>query len=86
MPGELRLLRVAAVVEAGSLLVLLVNLVTAHWAPVTSGAGPVHGCAYLVTVAATFAATRSARARGWAFVPGAGGLLALREVGRAAGV
>ncbi|WP_243787710.1 DUF3817 domain-containing protein [Saccharopolyspora gloriosae] len=78
MRGDLRPLRTAAYVEAASLLVLLVNLATVHWDAVSSATGPVHGCAYLITIAATFAAAAPARAKLAAFLPAIGGLLALR--------
>ncbi|WP_059009969.1 DUF3817 domain-containing protein [Streptomyces specialis] len=73
------LLRAAAVVEAVSLAVLLGNLLTVHHATVASVAGPVHGSAYLVAIAAAFTGEdmpRAARPR--VFVPGVGGLWALR--------
>ncbi|MGK5530727.1 DUF3817 domain-containing protein [Streptomyces sp. URMC 129] len=73
------LLRAAAVVEALSLAVLLGNLFTAHHPVVSSVVGPVHGSAYLVAVVAVFVGEdvpRAARPR--AFVPGVGGLWALR--------
>lgn len=79
-------LRVAAHVELLSLAVLLVNLATAHLRAVSSLVGPAHGCAYLFVVGATWrlrAADRRTRAVAW--VPGVGGLLALRRLARAAG-
>jgi hypothetical protein len=48
---ELRWLRVASVGEAVSLAVLLVNLATAHLSAVASAVGPLHGFAYLATIA-----------------------------------
>ena len=36
-------LRVAALVEALTLVALLVNLATVHWRPVTALGGPLHG-------------------------------------------
>ena len=74
-----RLLRAAAAVEALSLLVLLVNLATAHVDAIASLMGPIHGCAYLFVIIAAFrlpGLTRAARLR--ALVPGIGGLLVLR--------
>ena len=82
MRGELRLLRAAALVEAASLLVLLGNLATVHWAPVASATGPIHGCAYLLTIAATCTTPTPTRAKLLALIPAVGGLLALRETGR----
>ncbi|WUD74165.1 DUF3817 domain-containing protein [Streptomyces sp. NBC_00510] len=77
----LRPLRAAAAVELLSLAVLLVNLATAHWRPVSSLMGPVHGCAYLLTVLTAVRAEGSTTAvRLLAAVPGVGGLLALRRL------
>ncbi|MGK5682646.1 DUF3817 domain-containing protein [Actinoplanes sp. URMC 104] len=77
----MQLLRVAAGIELISLLVLLGNLATVHAAWVATLLGPLHGCAYLVVVGATLAATRRAGPRLLAVVPGVGGLLALRRLG-----
>ncbi|MGW7253849.1 DUF3817 domain-containing protein [Streptomyces sp. NPDC054834] len=79
MPAHLRPLRIAAHAELVSLVILLGNLATAHLRPVSSLMGPAHGCAYLFVVGATWrlkGANRSVRAA--AFLPGVGGLLALR--------
>ena len=76
----LRLLRIAAIVEVISLAVLLTNLATVHVPEVASLLGPVHGCAYLLVIGATFSLTRSAGARMLAVVPVAGGLLVLRRL------
>lgn len=71
-------LRVAAVVEALSIVVLLVNLVTVHARPVTSVTGPLHGTAYVTVICLAF--TRTAPGSRWrVFLPGIGGLLALRR-------
>ena len=75
-------LRVAARVEFVSLVLLLANLATVHLEPVAGLLGPVHGCAYLVVVGATIAATRRGRPRLLAAVPGVGGLLAERALRR----
>ncbi|GAA3740644.1 hypothetical protein HDA32_002600 [Spinactinospora alkalitolerans] len=83
MPRDLPFLRLASAAEALSLVVLLGNLLTVHWAPVSSIIGPVHGCAYLMVVAATWlvpGASVGARIRAW--VPGVGGLLATRALVR----
>lgn len=69
-------LRIAAAAEAGTLVVLLANLATVHVDAVSSLFGPLHGTAYLVTIALTW---RTA-ARWVAVIPGVGGLLALRRV------
>jgi hypothetical protein len=74
------LLRIAARVEAASLLILLVNLATVHVPPVAALIGPVHGCAYLFVIGATLQVSRDRRTRLLALVPGVGGLLADRAV------
>ncbi|MEE1942414.1 DUF3817 domain-containing protein [Streptomyces sp. TRM 70361] len=84
----MRVLRIAAGAEAASLAVLLLNLFTVHAEPVSSLMGPLHGMAYLVTIIAVWQVTTAAdpAARWYSLVPGAGGLLALRRVGRGTGV
>ncbi|WP_046471881.1 hypothetical protein [Allosalinactinospora lopnorensis] len=83
MPRARRPLRIAATVEFASLLVLLINLATVHLPEVSSLAGPVHGCAYLVSA---IAAARDPRGTigvtAMALVPGIGGMLALRRLAR----
>jgi hypothetical protein len=80
-----RLLAVAAVVEALSLVVLRANRMTVHLDPVTSVTGPVHGTAYLVVIGATLLLPGASRAaRLLALVPGIGGALALRRLRREA--
>lgn len=77
----MRLLAGAAVVEAATLLVLLVNRFTAHLDPVTSLAGPLHGTAYLVVIGATLLLPgATGRTRLLGLVPGIGGGLALRHL------
>jgi hypothetical protein len=78
---ELRWLRVASVGEAVSLAVLLVNLATAHLSAVASAVGPLHGFAYLATIATAFLLPLPAGIRLLTLVPGIGGLLILRRVG-----
>lgn len=81
MENGIRLLRAAALVELGSLVVLLANLATAHWSAVSSLAGPVHGCAYLFVVGV--AASRRPVTAGailTALIPGVGGLLLGRRL------
>lgn len=74
-----RITQIAALIEVFSLLTLLVNLGTAHVAWVSSAIGPIHGCAYLVVIAATVSTpTTSTRTRWLSAVPGIGGLLAVR--------
>jgi hypothetical protein len=80
MTVDLRPLRIAARVELVSLIVLFANLATAHLKPVTSLMGPLHGCAYLFVVGATWRLKPAgATTRATAFVPGVGGLLVLRR-------
>lgn len=76
-------LRIAAHAELASLIVMLTNVFTVHLKPISSLMGPAHGCAYLFVVIATVRITRApAAAKALALVPGAGGLLALRQVDR----
>jgi hypothetical protein len=74
------MLRIAARVEALSLLVLLVNLATVHVAWTATLVGPLHGCAYLLVIGVVLQTSRSRRARWLAVVPGVGGLLAERAI------
>jgi hypothetical protein len=53
-----RALRIAAGVEAVSLLALLVNVATVHTDVITSLGGPVHGTAYLAVIACTWLTPR----------------------------
>lgn len=80
----MRVLRIAAVVEFGTLLLLLANLATVHWAPVASLLGPIHGCAYLAVIGATWPITKSRKTRLLAFLPGIGGLLVRAKSGASA--
>lgn len=79
---SVRALRIAAGAELVTLAVLLVNLATAHWPQVSSLFGPAHGCAYLFVVIGTVRLSTAARTRVMALVPGIGGLLVLRRLGR----
>ena len=83
MSVDLRWLRLASWAETVSLLVLLVNLTTAHADAVSSLMGPVHGSAYLATIATAFLLPLPRRTRLLTLVPGVGGLLALRRVAAA---
>ncbi|MFD9035402.1 DUF3817 domain-containing protein [Streptomyces sp. NPDC059567] len=78
----MRTLRIAAGVEAFSLVALLANLLTTHTPAVSSLVGPLHGTAYLVVFAATWQVSNAAMSgtRWAAAVPGVGGLLALRRL------
>ena len=80
---DLRWLRLASWTETVSLVVLLANLATVHVQALASLVGPVHGCAYLATIATAFLLPLPQRARLLTLVPGIGGLLALRAVGSA---
>ena len=83
-PRPPRHLRVAAHTELVSLIVLLANLFTVHLQPVAALMGPTHGCAYLFVVIATWRFEDApVAAKLLAVVPGAGGLLALRQIVRA---
>lgn len=78
----MRVLRIAAGVEAASLVALLANLVSSHAEAITTLVGPLHGMAYLVVIVATVSAPTAASsgARWRATIPGIGGLLALRQI------
>ncbi|MDT9686833.1 hypothetical protein Q5762_00390 [Streptomyces sp. P9(2023)] len=78
----MRTLRIAAAAEAASLVALLGNLLTTHTPAVSSLVGPLHGTAYLVTIAAAWPTPGAAAsgARRLAVIPGIGGLLALRRL------
>jgi hypothetical protein len=76
---DLRWLRVTAAVEAATLALLLVNLATVHLDAVAALTGPVHGLAWLSTMAIAFLIPLPRAARLLAAVPGVGGLLALRR-------
>jgi hypothetical protein len=76
-------LRTAAVVELASLVVLLANLATVHWEPVSSAVGPVHGCAYLFVIVLAFRHAADRWTRAAALVPAVGGLLVLRRIAAA---
>ena len=79
---DLRALRAAAIVETASLAVLLVNLATVHWEPLASALGPLHGTAYLATIAIGLLLPVPRAARWLTVVPGVGGWLALRRLSR----
>jgi hypothetical protein len=77
----MKVLKIAAVVEAVSVCLLFLNLFTVHWPAVSSVLGPTHGTAYLVTiVTALTTAGASTRAKVLSFVPAIGGYLALRNL------
>jgi hypothetical protein len=79
---EMRALRILATIEASSLVILLTNVFTVHAEMITTFGGPVHGSAYLAVIVATSTVpTAVASGARWrAFVPGIGGLLALRAL------
>lgn len=72
----MRALTTAATAEALTLALLLVNLVTVHVPAISSLLGPLHGTAYLITIATAFTAIPT-RARWLALIPGVGGVLTL---------
>jgi hypothetical protein len=77
----IKVLKIAAAVEAVSVCLLFLNLFTVHWPAVSSALGPTHGTAYLVTiVTALSTAGASTRAKVLSFVPAVGGYLALRNL------
>ncbi|MER6685983.1 DUF3817 domain-containing protein [Streptomyces olivaceoviridis] len=76
-------LRIAAHAELISLIVMLTNVFTVHLKPISSLMGPTHGCAYLFVVITTWRLKQApVAAKVLALVPGAGGLLALRQLDR----
>lgn len=78
-----RHLPIAAHAELISLIVMLANVFTVHLKPMSSLLGPTHGCAYLWVVIATCRLKQvPAAVKVLALVPGAGGLLALRQLDR----
>lgn len=68
----------SSLAETLTLVVLLTNRFTVHLDPVTSLVGPLHGFAYLATIACGLLAPLRRSARLLCWVPGVGGLLALR--------
>ncbi|MDW6060445.1 hypothetical protein SAZ11_23645 [Streptomyces sp. FXJ1.4098] len=77
----MRTLRIAAAVEAISLVALLLNLATIHTKAITALGGPVHGMCYLTVIVCTWMApTPTPTARWLAAIPGIGGLLVLRRI------
>lgn len=81
MSSARQALRIAAFAELATLFVLLVNLATVHWAPISSLVGPTHGCAYLLVVILTWRQPGAGRrTRAAALLPGVGGLLVLRRL------
>ncbi|MEV1021252.1 DUF3817 domain-containing protein [Streptomyces sp. NPDC050264] len=78
-----RPLRIAANTELLSLALLLGNVATMHLQAVSSLMGPAHGCAYLCVIGATWRQRRADGAtKAVALLPGIGGLLAVRRLGR----
>jgi hypothetical protein len=78
---SLKLLKIAAAVEAVTVCLLFANLLTVHWPAVSSALGPTHGTAYLVTiVTALSTAGSTTRAKVLSFVPAIGGYLTLRNL------
>jgi hypothetical protein len=77
-----RWLRVAAGVEAVTVIALFVNLATVHLPAVASMLGPVHGTAYLAGIALAWTGGLPRSARLLACVPAVGAWLAARAAGR----
>lgn len=78
----MRALRIAAVVEAVTLLLLLANLATVHVPGVAAALGPLHGSAYLGVIVLVLLREGAPPAARWcALLPGIGGLLAVRRLG-----
>lgn len=71
-------LRVVAVLEPLTLLLLVVNRATVHVPALAAAVGPVHGTLYLAGIALAWAAGLSRRSRLLAVVPAIGAWLALR--------
>lgn len=79
----LRALRIIGVIEAATLTLLLLHLVTVHWRILTGVLGPLHGLAYLsAIIVAVLISGGSGRVWLWALIPGAGGLLAVRNASK----
>ena len=74
----LRWLRVAAAVEAVTVVALFANLATVHVPAVASVLGPVHGTAYLAGIALTWTGGLSRTGRWLACIPAVGAWLAAR--------
>ena len=81
---DLTWLTIASVVEAVSLAVLLGNLATVHLPAVASATGPVHGFAYLATIATAFLLPLPTRIRLLTLIPAIGGLVACSRARRPA--
>jgi len=78
---SLKVLKIAAAVEAVTVCLLFANLFTVHWPAVSSALGPTHGTAYLVTIVTTVSTTgATTRAKVLSFAPAIGGYLALRDL------
>lgn len=81
--GILTALSVFSILELASIAILLINLFTAHWRPITASMGPIHGATYLtVVVIALFGRGLLARTRWQALLPVLGGVLTLINVRR----
>lgn len=76
-------LRASATIELVSLTILLCNMATVNAQSVAALAGPVHGIAWLFGVITTWRDPgRTTGIAVLAAVPGIGGMLALRALGR----
>lgn len=82
----LRALSVLSLLELASVVVLIVNLATAHHEGVTTAVGPTHGALYLaVAVTALFGRGLTTRTRVFAVLPLLSGPLTLLQVRKEAG-
>jgi hypothetical protein len=79
-PRQLRILRIVAVIELATLVILVGNRLGPRHEIVTSLVVPIHGTAYLAVLLAAFTATSITSARLRALIPGIGGTLAVRDL------
>lgn len=80
-----RMLRIAAITETLSLVVLLLNLVTVHWPTVATLLGPMHGCAFIAVIVLVFQLPEAGRGvKATALLPVIGGPLVIRHLTRGA--
>ncbi|RZQ62419.1 DUF3817 domain-containing protein [Amycolatopsis suaedae] len=77
-PRVWQALKAVSVAELATLVVLLANVATVHLPVVSSLFGPLHGSAYLATIALTWVAGCPGRGKAMALIPGIGGLLVVR--------
>lgn len=78
--GQARAARLVGALEALSLFVLVVNVVTVHLAPLAQLLGPTHGLLYLSGIALVWSNPYPARRKWLAVVPGVGTWFATRRL------